>query len=182
MSKMQFQQNQIEINKMASQLIPPSQPQMMQMPSASPQKPFYPAGPSQISSFDNNSRQFSELQKQFQSMKLDSQTYSKPSSAPFEPSKQFYPTPQPPLQQKYPHKVDGSLSGVPLSSNIQPPTCNKINFVAVLNDKEHFTTIMIRNIPMRFTQADMLRLVDKHHALFYDYFYLPIDLKVRLIS
>jgi len=74
-------------------------------------------------------------------------------------------------------KSESSLSGIALSSNIAPPQCNKINFYSVLSDKEHFTTIMIRNIPMRFTQLDMLRLIDKHHAPFYDYFYLPIDLK-----
>jgi len=38
---------------------------------------------------------------------------------------------------------------------------------------------MIRNIPMRFTQADLLIMIEKSHAGNFDYFYLPMDLKVR---
>jgi hypothetical protein len=48
----------------------------------------------------------------------------------------------------------------------------------VLNGQEALTTLMIRNIPMRFTQADILHMIEINHADKFDYFYLPMDLKV----
>lgn len=37
---------------------------------------------------------------------------------------------------------------------------------------------MIRNIPMRFTQSDILAMIETNYSHKFDYFYLPMDLKV----
>ncbi|CAM9885771.1 unnamed protein product, partial [Phaeothamnion confervicola] len=39
------------------------------------------------------------------------------------------------------------------------------------------TTIMIRNIPNKYTQAMLLREIDANYREAYDFFYLPIDFK-----
>lgn len=39
------------------------------------------------------------------------------------------------------------------------------------------TTIMIKNIPNKYTQKMLLERLDQKHAGRYDFFYLPIDLK-----
>ena len=41
------------------------------------------------------------------------------------------------------------------------------------------TTLMIKNIPVKFLQGDMLKLIDKNFMGKYDYFYLPMDLKTQ---
>mmetsp|Transcript_22636 Transcript_22636/g.28002 ORF Transcript_22636/g.28002 Transcript_22636/m.28002 type:complete len:130 (-) Transcript_22636:1692-2081(-) len=41
------------------------------------------------------------------------------------------------------------------------------------------TTVMIKNIPMRFSQQDLLQMIQQRHADTFDYFYLPMDLKTR---
>lgn len=41
------------------------------------------------------------------------------------------------------------------------------------------TTLMIKNIPVKFLQGDMLKLIDKNFTGKYDYFYLPMDLKTQ---
>ena len=40
------------------------------------------------------------------------------------------------------------------------------------------TTIMVRNIPNKYTQSMLLELFDKHKKKF-DFFYLPIDYNVN---
>jgi len=39
------------------------------------------------------------------------------------------------------------------------------------------TTVMIRNIPNKYTQQALLQLIDVNHAGTYDFFYLPIDFR-----
>lgn len=39
------------------------------------------------------------------------------------------------------------------------------------------TTVMIKNIPNKYTQKMLLERIDVKHAGRYDFFYLPIDLK-----
>ena len=56
---------------------------------------------------------------------------------------------------------------------------NKIDFYAILNGMQNFTTVMIKNIPMRFSQQDMLNMIQERHRSTFDYFYLPMDLKSR---
>lgn len=41
------------------------------------------------------------------------------------------------------------------------------------------TTLMIRNIPIKFAQADMLEIVNEKFEGQYDYFYLPKDVKTQ---
>ena len=41
------------------------------------------------------------------------------------------------------------------------------------------TTLMLKNIPVRFNQHLMLQLIDEKFAGCYDYFYLPKDLKTQ---
>jgi hypothetical protein len=48
-----------------------------------------------------------------------------------------------------------------------------------MNGKEKRTTIMIRNIPNKFKQINLLDMINEAHGHQYDYFYLPMDLKVR---
>lgn len=36
---------------------------------------------------------------------------------------------------------------------------------------------MIKNIPMRYSQQDLLRMIQDRHREMFDYFYLPMDLK-----
>ncbi len=38
---------------------------------------------------------------------------------------------------------------------------------------------MIRNIPNKFKQMTLLEMINLKHEHKYDYFYLPMDLKVR---
>ena len=38
---------------------------------------------------------------------------------------------------------------------------------------------MIRNIPIRFKQEDVLGMIDQKFSEVYDYFYLPKDIKSR---
>lgn len=48
-----------------------------------------------------------------------------------------------------------------------------------VNDgRERRTTLMIKNIPNKYSQKMLLAAVDEHHRGKYDFFYLPIDFKV----
>jgi hypothetical protein len=44
------------------------------------------------------------------------------------------------------------------------------------------TTIMVRNIPNKYTQDMLLELFEKNHKKKFDFFYLPIDYNVNFIS
>lgn len=66
------------------------------------------------------------------------------------------------------------------------PENNQIEFERILYAEEmgddevlRQTTLMIRNIPIKFSQADMLELVDEKFEGQYDYFYLPKDVKTQ---
>jgi hypothetical protein len=48
----------------------------------------------------------------------------------------------------------------------------------VRNGEDTRTTLMIRNIPNKYTQKMLLQTVDERHKGTYDFFYLPIDFKV----
>ena len=47
----------------------------------------------------------------------------------------------------------------------------------VLSKKDNRTTVMIKNIPNKYTQKMLLKKIDKKFKNIYDFFYLPIDLK-----
>ena len=44
------------------------------------------------------------------------------------------------------------------------------------------TTLMIKNIPNKYTQKMLLEEIDRNHFGAYDFFYLPIDFKVSNIT
>lgn len=52
-----------------------------------------------------------------------------------------------------------------------------LNLDAILSGEDSRTTIMIKNIPNKYTQKMLLEKIDRQHAERYDFFYLPIDLK-----
>ena len=52
-----------------------------------------------------------------------------------------------------------------------------INLMDILNGKDFRTTIMIKNIPNKYTQKMILKKINKEFKRYYDFFYLPIDLK-----
>lgn len=56
-----------------------------------------------------------------------------------------------------------------------------IDFYKIMEQRESRTTIMIRNIPNKFKQNTLLEMINKNHSGKYDYFYLPMDLKVRTL-
>lgn len=56
-------------------------------------------------------------------------------------------------------------------------TAYAINLMDILNKRDPRTTIMIKNIPNKYTQKMLLKKIDKKLKHAYDFFYLPIDLK-----
>jgi hypothetical protein len=54
----------------------------------------------------------------------------------------------------------------------------RLNINDILNLKDQRTTIMIKNIPNKYTQKMLLQKINENHKDKYDFFYLPIDFKV----
>lgn len=52
-----------------------------------------------------------------------------------------------------------------------------ISLKDILDGKDTRTTLMIRNIPNKYTQNMILQKIDAEHFMEYDFFYLPIDPK-----
>eukprot|EP00826_Nyctotherus_ovalis_P021005 TRINITY_DN1669_c0_g1_i3.p1 TRINITY_DN1669_c0_g1~~TRINITY_DN1669_c0_g1_i3.p1 ORF type:complete len:351 (+),score=83.56 TRINITY_DN1669_c0_g1_i3:495-1547(+) len=52
-----------------------------------------------------------------------------------------------------------------------------INLYDILSKKDTRTTIMIKNIPNKYTQSMLLKKINKKFKDLYDFFYLPIDFK-----
>lgn len=57
---------------------------------------------------------------------------------------------------------------------------NEVDIGRILNGIEQRTTIMVRNIPNKFKQKTLLEMINVRHFGKYDYFYLPMDLKVKI--
>jgi len=53
----------------------------------------------------------------------------------------------------------------------------KLHIEQILDGIDTRTTVMIKNIPNKYTQKMLLERIDTKHANRYDFFYLPIDLK-----
>jgi hypothetical protein len=67
------------------------------------------------------------------------------------------------------------------SSSTNERINNEVDIYKILNNEEKRTTIMIRNIPNKFKQMTLLEMINANHHSKYDYFYLPMDLKVIFI-
>ena len=55
-----------------------------------------------------------------------------------------------------------------------------MNIIKIQSGEEKRTTVMIRNTPNKFKQMTLLEMINERHLGKYDYFYLPMDLKVRI--
>jgi hypothetical protein len=78
-----------------------------------------------------------------------------------------------PLGVSSPNLGSASISGRCESTEFD------INFDAIWAEKDRRTTLMVRNIPNKYSQKILLRLVDLRFKDKYDFFYLPIDYKHR---
>jgi hypothetical protein len=56
-----------------------------------------------------------------------------------------------------------------------------LDIAKVRSGEEQRTTLMIKNIPNKYTQKMLLQAVDEAHKGLYDFFYLPIDFKVSTV-
>lgn len=56
-----------------------------------------------------------------------------------------------------------------------------INCESIYRSEDLRTTVMIKNIPNKYTQQMLLDTINRHFAFSYDFFYLPIDFKVKSI-
>jgi hypothetical protein len=52
-----------------------------------------------------------------------------------------------------------------------------LDLAAIAQGSDTRTTVMIKNIPNKYTQKMLLERLDEGHAGRYDFLYLPIDLK-----
>ena len=57
----------------------------------------------------------------------------------------------------------------------------KVSLPDILNGKDMRTTLMIKNIPNKYTQKMLLQKIDEMHRMQYNFFYLPIDFKVPFL-
>ncbi len=57
----------------------------------------------------------------------------------------------------------------------------KISLPDILDGKDTRTTLMIKNIPNKYTQKMLLQKLDESHRMQYNFFYLPIDFKVHFL-
>jgi RNA recognition motif 2 len=64
------------------------------------------------------------------------------------------------------------------STNTEERLSNEVDIYKILKGEEARTTIMVRNIPNKFKQMTLLEMINKRNSNKYDYFYLPMDLKV----
>lgn len=75
--------------------------------------------------------------------------------------------------------IEGKSSFASISTDEK--TRNEIDIYKIINNEEKRTTVMIRNIPNKFKQMTLLEMINAKNNGRYDYFYLPMDLKVIIL-
>lgn len=118
------------------------------------------------------------------SQKAPSSSASFPPSPPSSPPSQMYSSPphhhhhHAAQQQQQPHHVSPHHGGI--DSKHHPnriPDSFQIDLDAIKSGVDKRTTLMIRNIPNKYTQDMFLDFVNETHNGKYDFIYLPIDFK-----
>lgn len=80
---------------------------------------------------------------------------------------------------KQPSSTNHASMYQPQRSNQHSDNSFMIQLPKVVEDGR--TTVMIRNIPNKYTENLLLELFNKNHKKKIDFFYLPIDYKVLLV-
>ena len=62
-------------------------------------------------------------------------------------------------------------------AHLSSPLNQDIVFLKILFGEDTRTTVMIRNIPNKFKQSEILKLINTNNANRFDYFYLVMDLR-----
>jgi hypothetical protein len=75
-----------------------------------------------------------------------------------------------------------NLSAFYANYRCQNPEINSFSIDLANIEADGRTTVMIRNIPNKYTEGLLLELFNKNHKKKIDFFYLPIDYKVLFIS
>ncbi|KAG8649502.1 protein MEI2-like 4 isoform X3 [Manihot esculenta] len=65
-----------------------------------------------------------------------------------------------------------------VSSNQADKKQYELDIDRILQGEDNRTTLMIKNIPNKYTSKMLLATIDEHHKGTYDFIYLPIDFKV----
>jgi hypothetical protein len=71
----------------------------------------------------------------------------------------------------------GSGDGAHGRSNDEDAEAFALNVSRAETGEDPRTTVMVKNIPNKYTQRNLLDLIDVNYAGTYDFFYLPIDFK-----
>lgn len=75
--------------------------------------------------------------------------------------------------------IEDAPAQLSTAGNRQDSVDFDVNMNAILEGIDKRTTLMIRNIPNKYSQKIILRLIDLRFKDKYDFFYLPIDYKHR---
>lgn len=86
-----------------------------------------------------------------------------------------------PGDSKHTHKpvsdADKSPRGRHRVDSIEDKSQYTLHLQNIIACSDNRTTLMIKNIPNKYSQKMLLAAVDEHHKGLYDFFYLPIDFK-----
>lgn len=94
--------------------------------------------------------------------------------------KMYVNNPMPVMQRRGSEHVNGSITAsgrVRTSHSESDTSCYTLNISRVENGEDRRTTLMIRNIPNKYSQVMLLNEINTNYKGTYDFFYLPIDFK-----